>query len=59
MIYPSSASRIAGSSTSATESFPLPNVCTVSTHAAAAPGTVTEFKSVRGMLMPVTPLART
>lgn len=34
---PSSASLIAGAKTSATVTFPLPNVSTVSTHAAAAP----------------------
>src|SRR6266852_5812785 len=36
-IYPSVARRMAGSRTSATLSFPLPNASTVSTQAAAAP----------------------
>ena len=42
--------RIAGSRISASDSFPLPSFETVSTQAAAHPGTVTEFKSVGGIL---------
>lgn len=41
--YPSSASLIAGSRTSAMLSFPLPNFATVSTQAAAQPEESTEW----------------
>lgn len=45
---PSSASLIAGAKTSATVSFPLPNVSTVSTHAAAAPTRLFIRRVIRG-----------
>lgn len=57
-LYPCSAKRMAGSITSENETFPDPNNLTVSIHAAAAPGTVTEFKFVSGIL-PRAPWFRT
>jgi hypothetical protein len=53
--YPFSAKSIAGVSTSSNVTLPDPSFSTVSTHAAAAPGTVAAFKSSGGSSEPLKP----
>lgn len=53
--YPFSANSMAGERQSSNVTLPDPNFSTVSTQAAAAPGTVTEFKSLAGISVPVKP----
>lgn len=57
--HPFSAIEIAGSSTSAIVTLPLPKCSSVSTHAAAQPGTVTELMLRKGISLPSTPSSRT
>lgn len=57
--YPLSAIEIAGSSTSAMVTLPLPKCSNVSTQAAAQPGTVTELISRKSNSRPSTPSSRT
>jgi hypothetical protein len=53
--YPFSARSMAGERTSSIVTLPDPSFPTVSTQAAAAPGTVTEFKSLEGISLPEKP----